>query len=106
MPRLAEIHRTYRDRGLALIGVSLDRSREPVERMVAERDLDWPQVWDAPGGGGGPLAQRFHVEGAPALYVLDAEGRIAGKRLRLEELEDLVDGLLQEESPGEAGGAP
>lgn len=42
-----EIRRTHSDRGLELIGVSLDRSREPVERMVAERDLDWPHP---PGG--------------------------------------------------------
>ena len=105
MPRLAELDRKYREGGLALVGVSLDRGRAEVERMVRAKDLDWPQVWDGAGAAEGSLARLFHVEGAPDLYVLDARGRIAGKHLKLEEMTTLVERLLEE--PGtERGEAP
>jgi len=103
LPRLDELDRNYRDRGLALIGVSLDRGREELERMVRAKDLRWPQVWDGPRGEEGSLARLFHVEGPPDLYVLDAEGRIAGKHLGLEEMVALVARLLEDPSPARGG---
>ncbi|HUP42732.1 MAG TPA: prolyl oligopeptidase family serine peptidase [Thermoanaerobaculia bacterium] len=96
MPRLAELDRDYRDRGLALVGVSLDRGRAELERMVRAKGLDWAQVWDGAGAEDGSLARLFHVEGPPDLYVLDSRGRIAGKHLGLDEALALVEKLLAE----------
>lgn len=90
MPRLDALYETYRERGLALVGVSLDRGREELEAMVRDRGLAWPQVWDGPGAGEGSLARTFHVEGPPVLWVLDGRGLIAAKRLDLDELKGLA----------------
>lgn len=60
---------------VVFLGVSIDDSREPWERMLENRKLGGTQVW-MPGGWGAEIMSFFVVEGIPRYVLLDAEGKI------------------------------
>lgn len=86
IPMLVEAQRAYRDRGVRILGLALDR-RKPVERFAAEYGINYPVLVDAAGvarvqdafGGG---------TGLPMTVVVDRKGRIrervAGELTRAE----------------------
>lgn len=45
MPKLREVHERYRDKGLEIIGISFDRTKEDALGAIEEHGLDWTQVW-------------------------------------------------------------
>jgi hypothetical protein len=60
-------------RPFKLLGVSVDRRREVLERQEAALGLAWRSWWDGPGG---PIARAWKVEALPSLYLIDAKGDI------------------------------
>jgi thiol-disulfide isomerase/thioredoxin len=98
MPMLADIQKRYGDRGVIVIGVSLDEedSVEKVPRFVQKRKINFP-VWV---GGTTEDLERFGLgEALPATAFIDAEGRIVGRvlgMLRKRDLRHRVEWLLGE----------
>jgi hypothetical protein len=64
----------YRDDGLVVIGVSLDRSRQDVEKAVKDLGADWVQVFSGQGDRD-PFVVRCGVTG-PAYVLLDVDGTV------------------------------
>lgn len=77
---LLELHRKYADRGLQIVGVSLDDSRTEFDAFVKRKKLSWPQVFDGRGHMSA-AALRYNVEIPPNLMVIDRQGLIAGHNL-------------------------
>lgn len=75
MPRLKALEAEYRDRGLAVIGVSLDDDLEDLEQAVAEHDIPWPQICDGEGISG-ELVELYYIRGISAFVLIDGEGKI------------------------------
>ncbi len=71
IPRLAEAYQRFHDRGLEVVGISLDASQNVpagrVEQFVAEQKMTWPQVY----ADGSQIAARFGVTGIPAAFLVD-----------------------------------
>ena len=79
MPHLSEVYRKYHSKGFQLVSISLDDTREPVQRFVADHKMNWRQIHDA----GGKLARQYKVRGIPftvlvgrdgVIWAVDAEG--------------------------------
>lgn len=88
-PLLADLLDEYgRDR-LAVVGIAIDEECDEARDILLERPVTWPQVCDGEGMAG-EAARTFNVKGVPSYYVLDAEGRLAAKRLRSEQLDEVV----------------
>src|SRR5207245_463828 len=49
-PHMVEINKKYGDKGLVLVGVSLDAAAADVKPVAKEKGLSWPHLWAAPGG--------------------------------------------------------
>jgi peroxiredoxin len=94
IPHLAEVHQAYGDRGLALVSVSIDHDRGALVEMVEDREMTWPQVWEA-GAWEGETARLYSVRAIPQTYLLDRDGRIVAKGLRGEAMSEAVAGLLE-----------
>ncbi|TVQ32103.1 MAG: TlpA family protein disulfide reductase [Phycisphaeraceae bacterium] len=45
MPELREAHDRYRDKGLEIIGISFDRTKEDALGAIEKHGLDWTHVW-------------------------------------------------------------
>lgn len=99
LPTLREILSTYGDRGLAVVGVNMDRTSAEFEEALAEHAIDWPQVFD---GADGPVGDLYRIEGIPMTYLIDSDGIIVDRGLRGQRLIDAVVALLEDEE----GGAP
>lgn len=93
-PNVVALYNKYKDSGLKIIGVSLDREREKWLQAIDDDQLDWLQVsnlsfWDD------PIAKEYFVEAIPATFILDEKGSIVAKDLRGKELEEKVAELLK-----------
>ena len=77
IPHFVEMQRTYADRGLQIIGVSMDDTSEPVRDFYQQFHINYPVVMgDARTGEayGGVL-------GLPIAFLLNREGRIVAKHM-------------------------
>lgn len=95
-PNVVALYNEFKSKGLAIIGVSLDRSGKADEWKKAIQDdkLTWTQVsnlkfWDE------PVAKLYGVESIPATFILDASGKIVAKDLRGDALRAKVAELLK-----------
>lgn len=97
-PNLVKTYEKYHDKGLEIVGVSLDRpgQKDKWLQAIEEDKLPWHQVsnlkfWQE------PVAQLYGIRAIPAAFVLDEEGVIVARDLRGERLEKKVAELLGEE---------
>jgi len=58
--------------------VSIDADRKAFERMVAAKQIIWPQILDGKSGDG-EVAKLFNLRSTPLLYLIDRDGKIAAK---------------------------
>jgi len=97
-PFVVDIYKKYHDKGLNIIGVSLDKPNNKAAWLQAIKadGLTWQQVsnlkhWQD------PIARElYHVESIPATFILDKNGVIRAKNLRRDKLEAKIKELLEE----------
>ena len=97
-PYVVKIYEKYHDKGLNIIGVSLDKPGDKDKWVKAIKDdhLNWYHVsnlkfWQD------PIARElYHVESIPQTFILDKNGVIRAKNLRRDRLEEKIKELLEE----------
>ena len=77
VPLLKELYAQHKDKGVVVVGISLDEVLKPLQEMVADKGITWPQVWDEDES----VRKLFNVKGTPSYYLLDRDGKIAAKDL-------------------------
>jgi len=93
-PNVVNVYNKYHDKGLNIIGVSLDKTAEAWKKAIEEDGLTWHHVSniayfdDA-------IAKLYNVNAIPAAFLLDENGVIVAKDLRGPALEAKVAELLQ-----------
>ena len=92
-PNVVAIYNKYHAKGLNIIGVSLDKTKDAWEKAIAADKLTWNHVsnlkfWQD------PVAQLYAVNQIPTMYVLDANGKIVAKDLHGPALEAKIKELL------------
>ena len=94
-PNLVKTYNKYKDDGLSIIGVSLDRpgQKDRWIKAIEEDGLPWHQVsnlqfWQD------PVAQLYGIKAIPAAFVLDEEGTIVARNLRGDALDNKIGELL------------
>ena len=72
IPELRGIHARYKDRGLELIGVSVDAegNEEGIREFMKEFEMNFP-VWHDPAE---RVSTQFLVIGVPATFLIDRKG--------------------------------
>ncbi len=85
-PYLVEAYNMYHDQGFDIYQVSLDRTREAWLRGIEEDNLQqWTHVSDLQFWSS-QVVPLYQIEGIPANYLLDPDGRIMARNLRGAEL--------------------
>lgn len=74
---------------LAVVGVAVDAVCAKAAAAVELHALTWPQLCDGKGLGG-EVARLYNADVTPTYYVLDAGGRIVGKKIEAAKLEETV----------------
>ncbi len=89
LPNVLETYKKHHDEGFEIIGISLDKEKEKLTSFTESRKMPWQQFFDGQMWSN-KLAVKYGVHSIPMTYLLDGEGKIIGKSLRGEELENAV----------------
>jgi peroxiredoxin len=89
LPHVLKAYEKHHAQGFEIIGISLDKEKAQLTSFLTREKMTWPQHLD----GEDPntsLAAKYGIEGIPATFLLDREGKIIEKNLRGEALEAAV----------------
>lgn len=89
MPFMVELYQNYHERGLGIVGVSLDSNHDAWQQATKQLGIVWPQMSDLKGWDNA-AAQMFHVNSIPHTIVVNNNGKILKRGLRGEDLELFV----------------
>lgn len=94
-PNLVSLYEKYHDKGLEILGVSLDKKEAEWIGAIEKDKLTWHQIsnlqfWND------PIAKQYQIRAIPASFVIDSEGKIVGKNLRGPQLHNFIGELLDE----------
>ena len=92
MPNVKQTYAKYKNQKFEIIGISLDRSMEPLETYIASEGLAWRQYLDSNGG----IANMYNVRAIPSTFLIDGTGIIRRVNLRGSALETAVAELVRE----------
>jgi thiol-disulfide isomerase/thioredoxin len=96
LPKLKKFYAANKARGLEIIGVSCDNETAALSKFLAEnRDMPWPQLFDAGKPGWHELAAQYNVNSIPTMFLVDKKGILRSVEAR-GNYEKLVGDLLQE----------
>ena len=87
-PNLILLYSKWRDKGLEIISVSVDKpeDRDKWLKAINEDKLTWLQVLDEKG----TTAKDYGIASVPRTFLVDEAGKIVDKDLRGEELNNFV----------------
>ena len=94
MPSMLDMYNRLKDKGLGIVGISLDSRKEDWEKATKRIGIEWTQMSDLRGWNNA-AAQTFNVQSIPYTIVVDADGVILKKGLRGTELEKFVSERLK-----------
>lgn len=98
-PNVVKVYNKYHDKGLEIIGVSLDgtpKQKDPKDawlKAIKQDNLTWHQVSNL-NYFNDPVAKAYNIKSIPATYILDENGTIIAKNLRGPQLEAKIAELL------------
>ena len=97
LPTVQKVYDKYKDRGLVLIGISLDKDAKALANFVAKKSLPWPQYFDGKGWDN-EFAAKYGVRSIPEMWLVDRQGALVTTFVPIEKLDDQVAGLLDAEN--------
>ena len=94
-PNLVRLYKRMHDKGLEIVGVSLDKNQSSWARAIEDDGLSWNHIsnlkyWQD------PIALLYGVRSIPAAFVLNKDGVIVAKNLRGAQLDAKIEELLSE----------
>ena len=84
-PNVVNAYNQFKDKNFTVLGVSLDRAREPWLKAIKDDGLMWTQVSDLKFWNN-EAAVKYKIESIPQNFLLDPNGKIIAKNIRGEEL--------------------
>lgn len=81
-----KLYADFHAAGLEVLSFSLDSKVEEWKRAIEEDGMTWLNASDLVGGKLSPVAQAYGIDGIPAIWLIDPEGRIIAEGLRGEKL--------------------
>ena len=72
-PALEKVWRDYRAQGVIVLGIDTNDASNDAKQFISAHGVTYPTVGD-----GGGLTGKYGIQGLPATYVLNRQGRIVG----------------------------
>ncbi len=102
LPNVKKVFEKYHDQGFDVVGITLDDDKDALAAFLDKENLPWPIVFeDDPakhGFEGAPFVHEFGVNGIPATYLVNRQGKVVSIHARGEGLADQVKTLLDEKA--------
>lgn len=100
LPNVVKAYERFHDKGLEIVGVSLDKDKASWLAAIAQTGQKWPQMsdlkgWDCAG------AQIYGIQSIPANVLIDSQGKIVARDLRGDALLEEIESRLAAEAVAE-----
>jgi peroxiredoxin len=92
-PNVVAAYNKYKDKNFTILGVSLDQVKEDWLKAIKDDNLTWTHVSDLKYWSN-EVAVMYGVRSIPANFLLDKKGKIVGKNLRGDKLDEALAKLL------------
>jgi peroxiredoxin len=93
-PNVVRMYYKFKDKGFDIFSVSLDQEKTSWVNAIEKDGLPWHHVSDLQHWNSAAAAA-YGVQGIPATFLLDKEGKVIAKYLRGEELEKKLEEILK-----------
>lgn len=93
-PNVVNAYHKFKHKNFTVLGVSLDKSRDPWMAAIYKDKLTWPHVSDLKGWGN-EVAKQYQIYSIPQNFLIDPEGKIVAKNLRGPALEAKLASLIK-----------
>ena len=93
-PNVVEAYKKYEKKNFTVLGVSLDRSKDPWLQAIKDDNLTWTHVSDLKFWNN-EVSQKYRISSIPQNLLIDPKGMIVAKNLRGRELQDRLAELLK-----------
>ncbi len=77
IPFFESLYERYRDSGLVVIGVSLDRRKDVLKRYVQNMGVQYVILWDRDG----MVADLYNAYSLPTTLIIDPDGNVVIRRV-------------------------
>ncbi len=77
IPFFESLHEKYRDSGLVVIGVSLDKRKDVLQRYIQRMGVQYVILWDRDG----MVADLYNAYSLPTTLIIDHEGNVVMRRV-------------------------
>lgn len=94
MPVIKAAYDKFKEKGLEIVGVSLDSSKEAWTNSVASLALPWPQMSDLKGTDS-IAAMLYGIKSIPFIMLIAPDGTIVANKLRGKEIEETISQYLK-----------
>ena len=95
-PELLKLNNDFKDKGLVILGVSLDKDHQNWLKAIEKDQPDWENVIDIQALTG-EIAKKYGVSAVPKNFLVDEKGEIIAQDISLEELRTTMATHLQQE---------
>jgi len=87
-PTLQSLHDKYAEKNLAILSISgdLTRNEDIWKKLITKHQLSWPQYWDIDH----KQTSECLIKWYPTNFLLDSQGKILAKNIKLNELEEML----------------
>jgi thiol-disulfide isomerase/thioredoxin len=92
-PNVVTTYKKFKDKNFTVLGVSLDKAKDPWIKAIKDDGLVWTQVSDLKFWYN-DAAVKYHVQSIPTNLLIDPSGKIVGKNLRGPDLQAKLCELL------------
>src|ERR1700743_221716 len=92
-PNVVATFKKFRNKNFTVLGVSLDKAKEPWVKAIKDDGLAWTQVSDLKYWYN-DAAAKYHIQAIPQNLLVDPNGKIVGRNLRGAELQAKLCELL------------
>lgn len=112
LPNVKKVYEAYHDKGFEVVGISLENARlapkdtpeqhakkleaskKVLTDFTAKENMPWPQYFDGKWWKN-DISTQYDIQGIPAMFLLDQDGKIVSTNARGEKLESEVKRLLK-----------
>jgi peroxiredoxin len=92
-PNVVSTYKKFRNKNFTVLGVSLDKAKEPWIKAIKDDGLAWTHVSDLKYWYN-EVAVKYHIQSIPQNFLIDPSGKIVGRNLRGPELQAKLCELL------------
>lgn len=90
MPHLKAAHEAYAEKGLKVVGFSIDKDKEKYEAFLKKNPTPYRQVYLGAGDATEKLMKAFGKSSIPAIWLIDPEGKLVARDLKGDKIKEAL----------------